>query len=60
MERDTKILGSETWHEHDAALQARIDVLEAHCDLLESKLNVAPLRWARYLARQARTLIRGG
>jgi hypothetical protein len=60
IERDAKILGSETWHEHDATLQARIDVLEAHCALLEAKLNVAPLRWLRYLARQARTLIRGG
>lgn len=60
IERDAKILGSETWHEHDTALQARIDVLEAQCALLEAKLNVAPLRWVRFLARQARTLTRGG
>ena len=60
IERDAKILGSETWHEHDAGLQARIDVLQAHCDLLEAKLNVPPLRWLRYLARQARAILKGG
>jgi glycosyltransferase involved in cell wall biosynthesis len=60
IERDAKILGSKTWHEHDAGLQARIDVLQAHCDLLEAKLNVPPLRWLRYLARQARAILKGG
>lgn len=59
IERDAKILGSETWHEHDAGLQARIDILQAHCDLLEAKLNVAPLRWLRYVARQARAILKG-
>ena len=60
IERDAKILGSETWHEHDAGLQARIDILQAHCDLLEAKLNVAPLRWLRYVARQTRAIVKGG
>ena len=60
IERDAKILGSENWHEHDAGLQARIDILQAHCDLLEAKLNVPPLRWLRYLARQARAILKGG
>ena len=60
IERDAKILGSETWHEHDAGLQARIDILQAHCDLLEAKLNVPPLRWLRYLARQAKAILKGG
>lgn len=60
IERDAKILGSKTWHEHDASLQARIDVLQAHCDLLEAKLNVPPLQWLRYLARQVRAILKGG
>jgi glycosyltransferase involved in cell wall biosynthesis len=59
IERDAKILGSETWHEHDAGLEARINILQVHCDLLEAKLNVTPLRWLRYLARQARAILKG-
>jgi glycosyltransferase involved in cell wall biosynthesis len=41
-------------------LQAHCRRLQAHCDLLEAKLNVAPLRWLRYLARQARAIVKGG